>query len=320
MPNRGSPLRPSVSLRRRLLGGISLLYIALALSDQAQAADMPVKAPKAQPFLERFYFSVEGTYLFNGSPSNLDFDPSFNFPLQLISPLRPGRNGGRAEIAFGALIDPTWDWRVAVSAAWLRSNSVAVTTPFAESAAASDKLRYQTFDGEIGARTSGPGAVLRAFAGVRVLHAKNEINYTFDDGFKLGNFDHNTELWGVGPRAGFEATVPLNATPAFVNLSGSASAIFSRRSHDFNFSVVGFGDERGSANLDRSLTVYNAEATAALGYRFSALSSIQVGYRVQQWWNLVPQVSQADRNGNFVSGESDVLTHGPFAKLTVGLP
>jgi hypothetical protein len=301
------------------------MYIALALSDQAQAADMPVKAPKVQPFLERFYFSVEGAYLFNGSPSNLDFLPEFNFPLQLISPLRPGRNGGRAEIAFGALIDPTWDWRVAVTAAWLRTNSAAVTDgdPIIPSfATASDKLRYQTFDGEIGARTSGPGAVLRAFAGIRVLHAKNEINYTFDDGFKLGNFDHNTELWGVGPRAGFEATVPLNATPAFVNLSGSASAIFSRRSHDFNFSVVGFGGpvDSGSANLDRSLTVYNAEASAALGYRFSALSSIQVGYRVQQWWNMVPQVSQADRFGNFVSGESDVLTHGPFAKLTVGLP
>jgi hypothetical protein len=299
------------------------LYIALALSDQAQAADMPVKAPKAQPFLERFYFSVEGAYLFNGSASNLDFDPAFNFPLQLISPLRPGRNGGRAEIAFGALVDPTWDWRVAASAAWLRTNSVAVTdtTLAPETATASNKLRYQTFDGEIGARTSGPGAVLRAFAGVRVLHAKNDIQYTFDDGFKLGNFDHNTDLWGVGPRAGFEVTVPLNATPAFVNLSGSASAIFSRRSHDFNFSVVGFGPANiGSANLDRSLTVYNAEATAALGYRFSTLSSVQVGYRVQQWWNMVPTVGRADLRGNFVSGESDVLTHGPFAKLTVGLP
>jgi hypothetical protein len=278
-----------------------------------------VKAPKTEAFYQRFYFSIEGGYLFNGSPSNLDFDPTF-FPLNALSPLKPGRNGGRAEIAFGAFIDPAWDWRVAASATWLRDNQTLVNLPgtFVNSTAqATDKLAYQTYDVEIGNRTTGPGSTVRVFAGARVLHATNDINYTSDDGFKLGNFDHHTQLWGVGPRAGFEASVPLNASPAFVTISGSASAIFSQREHQLDFS---FNTTTGSANFDRSPTVYNAEASAALGYRFSPLSSVQIGYRVQQWWNMVPKVGLANNTAVFASGESDVLVHGPFAKLTVGLP
>ena len=42
--------------------------------------------------------------------------------------------------------------------------------------------------------------------------------------------------------------------------------------------------------------------------------------QAQQWWNLATSITSANGDGEFQSGKSDVLTHGPFAKITVELP
>jgi hypothetical protein len=241
--------------------------------------------------------------------------------LNAIEPMKPGGNGGMAGIALGGAIDPERDWHVAWQGSWLNNRNTTTSSPtgFNTIVSASNQLSIQTLDGDIGFRVpSAPG--LRWFAGASVLNAKNDIDYSDRDSFKLGNFAHRTDLWGAGPRGGLEATVPLESG-TFLNFMGAGSVIFAHRSHDVGFSYNNSGAVgAGTPSYDRSVTVHNLEGSAALGYRFSPSGNIQVGYRVQQWWNLAPQVSAATNTGTFNSGESDVLVHGPFAKITVAFP
>jgi hypothetical protein len=142
---------------------------------------------------------------------------------------------------------------------------------------------------------------------------------------KLGNFDHDVNLWGVGPRAGLQASVPLSQTPWSLNASASGSMIFSRveRHSTFNFlqqnvpfDLAGIGDT--TARTWR--TVYNLEGSVALGYQLGNAAQLQVGYQVQQWWSLATRINVADSQGRLQVSQSDVLTHGPFGKITVSLP
>jgi hypothetical protein len=41
---------------------------------------------------------------------------------------------------------------------------------------------------------------------------------------------------------------------------------------------------------------------------------------VQQWWSLATRINVADSQGHLQASQSDVLTHGPFGKITVTLP
>jgi hypothetical protein len=56
------------------------------------------------------------------------------------------------------------------------------------------------------------------------------------------------------------------------------------------------------------------------GHQLGNAAQLQVGYQVQQWWSLATRINVADSQGNLQASQSDVLTHGPFAKITVSLP
>ena len=102
--------------------------------------------------------------------------------------------------------------------------------------------------------------------------------------------------------------------------------IFSRvdRNFTFDFAQQQFlePDAIGSGtNSTRTWrTVYNLEGSVALGYQLGNAAQLQVGYQVQQWWNLATRITTADSLGRLQVSQSDVLTHGPFAKITVSLP
>jgi hypothetical protein len=208
-------------LRRRLLSASSYLCLALfvANSTPVEAADVGVRPAfvgKAAPYQDRGFVSVEGGYWFNGSESSLTFDPSDDL-VNVLAPLKPGRNGWTAAIAFGRTLGPQWDWAVAYRYTSLNTNSFAGSRfeefgpPFFGSqsvnASASNRLRYQHLDLELGYRPpEWQSAGLRLFVGPRVLNARQRMQYDysgFEEVFipfpepelitlsKLGNFDHD---------------------------------------------------------------------------------------------------------------------------------
>jgi Legionella pneumophila major outer membrane protein precursor len=339
-------------LRGRLLSATSYFCLAvfLANSELVEAADMgarPSFVGKAAPYQDRGFISVEGGYWFNGSESSLAFDRGDEL-VNVLGPTRPGRNGWTAAIAFGRTFGPQWDWAVAYRYTSLKTDSVAGSrfeaslsfppTTESTSASASNRLWYQHLDLELGYRPpEAQSAGIRLFVGSRILNARQRMHYEYSqlatqsfDGFntasKLGTFDHDVNLWGVGPRAGLQASVPLAQTPWSFNASASASMIFSRVQRDFAFNFLKedfspFVDSGAGATSYRTWrTVYNLEGSVALGYQLGNAAQLQVGYQVQQWWSLATRIYVADSEGHLQASQSDVLTHGPFAKITVALP
>ena len=256
----------SPRLRARLLSASSYFCLALVLTDSVPvaAADLggrPAFVGKAAPYQDRGFISVEGGYWFNGSESSLAFDRADDL-VRVLGPTRPGRNGWTAAIAFGRTFGPQWDWAVAYRYTSLKTNSVAGSSlqafgpPFggsgSVSASASNRMWYQHLDLELGYRPpEWQSAGLRLFVGPRILNARQRMQYDYSglstgiiDGFgafsssKLGTFDHDVNLWGVGPRAGLQASVPLAQTPWSFNASASASMIFSRVQRDFTFNFL----------------------------------------------------------------------------------
>jgi len=294
-------------------------------------------------YQDRGFISVEGGYWFNSSESSLAFDRGDDL-VRVLGPTRPGRNGWTAAIAFGRTFGPQWDWAVAYRYTSLKTNSVAGSSfqafgpPFggsgSVSASASNRLWYQHLDLELGYRPpEWHSAAVRLFVGPRILNAHHRMQYDYSglttdtpegDFAKLGNFDHDVNLWGVGPRAGLQASVPLAQTPWSFNASASASMIFSRVQRDFTFNFLQENfpfdiSGAGTTNSHTWRTVYNLEGSVALGYQVGP-AQLQVGYQVQQWWSLATRINVADSQGRLQVGQSDVLTHGPFGKITVALP
>src|SRR5262249_55533403 len=151
-----------------------------------------------------------------------------------------------------------------------------------------------TFDGEIGYRP--PGTALRLFAGLRALKSTNTVSYNYESdkfggpeaGSTVGSGTHDAKLFGIGPRAGLELTVPFPQPRAFVTLNGSVSAIFAKQDHTFygteTFSPALIGSPSTTVtamDFSRHLTIYNAEASAMLGYRLTDNATFELGYRAQ---------------------------------------
>ena len=73
-------------------------------------------------------------------------------------------------------------------------------------------------------------------------------------------------------------------------------------------------------DFSRHVTIWNMEAAATLGYRLTNNASVELGYRVDYFNNMLPvitQVSASNITGGVLGGGS-VLVHGPVAKLTIG--
>jgi hypothetical protein len=149
-----------------------------------------------------------------------------------------------------------------------------------------------------------------------------------DTADKVGNFNRDLKTWGIGPRIGAEVTAPLWASPAlFVNLGISGSVLWANVKDRFNGTTIEVdSDPPGtfinstSSDDSRSRTLWNVDASAALGYRLSPNMSLQVGYRAERWWNLLETTNNADKVGDFTRDKAHVLSHGAFGKLTVEFP
>jgi hypothetical protein len=328
----------SVWSRGRLLGGCSLLCLTFGMAHPTVALERR-NANSEDSFYERFHVSLEGGWLVNKSGDNF----AFSGDLAAGGSLTPGRDGRSLGVEVGGAFNPLYDWR----ASW-RSNTFRTATgsgsstdgPVSNSATASNTLRFQTFDGEIGYRP--PGTPLRLFAGARVLKSTNTVSYDYEqqqpDKFgtssTTGHGTHDAELFGVGPRAGLELTVPFPEPRVFASLNGSVAAIFAKRDHTFagteSFSGFFFppivtippSTTTVVQDFSRHLTIFNAEATATLGYRLSNNARVELGYRVQYFSNMLPEIRQVNVGNvsGVVSGNTDVLVHGPLAKLTIALP
>lgn len=310
--------------RAELLATASLLAVCLVLSEPARASDLPPSGPptKAPPFEpsatgQGWTASAWGGYLFNDSQDVFSADESTK--LGNLSSLEPGDDGYNFGLSIGHAIDENWDWKATFNASAF-DDAQSIGTEGLVGTIAQTKLDFQYGDFDVGYQVPvGGGSTLRLFGGVRILHADTSVGYGFWDGGFTGELSNTSDFWAFGPRLGLEGKLMLGESAFSLNYAVSGSVLYGDSDRDVVYGSNWYSDftDSGDAAAD---PVWNAEGSLALAYNFNPGTSLSLGYQVQQWWGLAPSVRNAEANGDFTPGNSDVLIHGPFVKLTVTFP
>lgn len=256
--------------------------------------------------------SFEGGYFFNASPRNAYFDPS-DLILDSLSPLQPGAGGGQGRVELGQRLNRSWDYKFGLSAIIAgddeSSSSVDRTT-------ASQSLAMQIVDGEVGYHLGAlDSADLRLFAGLRGLHATNDLAWEEAGTNRGASFDDSVSA--LGPRLGVDLMLPFGGDRFALVGSAAGSVLFG----SMESTIATSRNDPAPAEIQDDRTIWNVEAMAGVSMALGANAGLTLGYRAAEFSNLVEDRSDLDKYGNFSDdGSSSVLLHGPFARLTVEIP
>jgi opacity protein-like surface antigen len=256
------------------------------------------------------YISFEGSVMFDASPSNMSFDED-DWKLGDLDSLQPGDWGGFGRFELGQRLSSEWDYKVGVAAVFLGEDSSSD-----DDAEASQKTSLQTLDVEIGYFPNDIGALqTRIFGGLRGLHSASKADWFHDGPDRIGEFDD--EVYAIGPRIGVDLLLPLNSTDISLVGSASGSVLLGNTESSYNYYRV-------SSELTRwsdSETIWNVEVMAGVALDIDENAALTLGYRAAQFGGLVDERSHIQSDGDFdKGGTSDLLVHGPFARLTIEIP
>ncbi len=312
-------------MRRGLLSSCGYLVLMLAASN-LHAADADLQGPSLGPTT---YITFEGGYLFDDSPTNADYDND-DAKLGDLDSLRPGDDGGQFRFAIGQVFDSGWDYKVALSAILLSKDKSSadydVDLPFplpdAEGTAKAEQdLTIGIADVELGYRPDHDmgGMNLRVFGGVRGIYSSTERQFETDDKFGDITGSYEDQLFAGGPRIGLDLMLPVSEPHqiAFVG-SVSGSVLFGDRSVDEELETIAgsFPNDFSDSEI-----IWNVEAMAGVQVAVGERAALTIGYRGQQFGDLVAKRSDIDKGGDYdQDGSGNVLLHGPFAGLTVEIP
>lgn len=322
---------------RRFLLTTSALVALVTASSLANAAD-----PEAQGYFDypTTFISFEGGYFFNASPENASFGSGYSSDadkLGSLDSLKPGAGGAQGRFELGQRLDDTWDFKVGLGMITQRedtSDTNFSVKPIPSellvvsgTASAAQKIDMQIADIEVGYRPDDLGSLqTRLFGGFRGLHAQTELTLEGTSNFSLGTFNGADKLGGgfdgqatddvfvLGPRVGVDLALPVNGHDVALVGSASGSVLFGTVE-----SSTGWAG--GSESSSDSLTVWNVEGMAGMSVGIGERANLTFGYRVAEFGGLTVDRSDVDKMGDFSGdGQSDLLLHGPFARVTIEIP
>ena len=285
----------------RVLAAAAAAVAAPAGHAQAQS-NVPSFTPKTM-------ISAEGGFLF----------ANYQSPIASIGkvglPGSSNNTGGYGAISFGQDINPFYDWRISGAFNAFRQNNQGGSTSglfFTDTTTQSDKFSFLTFDFDVGRRWENGNLQLRTFAGFRGLRTADNFGALDTTVSKLGtslsSLSGDSHFTGLGPRVGLEMF--YGSTFGVVG-SVSAAAIFGVRDSTFTSNVDGVLTNMGQ---NKWTWVENISGSLGLSWQFAPGYSVVVGYKADQWWNIRDNFSYT---GMTSQGDKDVLTHGPFLRVTV---
>jgi hypothetical protein len=253
-----------------------------------------------------------------------------------LGSLNPGQAGAQGRFELGQRLNNNWDYKVGLGALYLSedTSSREVSNPltdlidelpsFGESEA-SQSTDIRILDFEVGYRPDDFGALqTRLFAGVRGLHSVTEVNWnsgtTFGrDGDKVGEFQDST--YAIGPRIGADLALPLDSSDVALVGSMAGSVLFGKTETEYQTSggLLPIGNTVNDWN--DSAVIWNVEGMAGVSFGIGENADLTLGYRAAQYSGLMMERSDINKVGEFSDdGRSDLLVHGPFARLTVEIP
>lgn len=156
----------------------------------------------------------------------------------------------------------------------------------------------------------GENATARVHGGVRFARFEGDMSGTYSSFYGAGNGSTEHTFTGIGPRVGIDADVPLTGNLS-ADVGASGALLFGTRKTEGTYSSF-YGS--GSFSRRDNVVVPNVEASAALTYLLGENAKLSVGYRVDQYWNVL------DTNPSAGGGtqEGDRTIHGPFFRVTIG--
>jgi len=272
------------------------------------------------------FMSFEGGLVFDASPANSDFDNDSD-KLGTLASLQPGDWGGQGRFELGQQLSNNWDFKITAASTFLSHNDEKESVDTSTStgvAEASQKTSFRTFDVEVGFQTDGFGSIdARLFAGARAMHSTTELDWNFEgDVIKLGDTTEHGEfrddVWAIGPRVGVDLAVPLNSTSVSLVGSASGSLLYGNGRSQYDYD----GDDRGEhTDWSDSEKIWNVEVMAGVALDIDDNAALTIGYRAARFADLVAERSEIQSDGNFdKGGTSDLVVHGPFARLAIEIP
>lgn len=194
----------------------------------------------------------------------------------------------------------------------------------ADFAQARSEFTYNVVDFEAGYTLNLGRADIRLFAGVRYADTLHNVNARIYTLAGQHNFDRDVDQWGIGPRLGFEAAVPVGSGGLHLTIGGSASALFGDRERtDTVFSTNIPGGGFLTRTSEDSNTLYNADAEVGIGYGVELGNArsilITLGYRGEGWWDVTDTSTggiaiPSGGSSTFGDQEEDMFFHGPFLR------
>lgn len=310
-------------MRKALLATTAILAL-FAHAKLAMAADADSVGYVDYPTA---FLSFEGGVVIDSSPANTEFAVD-DEKLGVLDSLQPGDWGGEVRVEMGQRLDSHWDYKVGLAAIFLNEDQTSGHVDFGLGpghSEASQKTSLQIIDAEVGYRPDDMGQIqARLFAGVRGLLAQTENDWSYNDGAsntgtddKMGEFDDN--VYAIGPRIGVDLVVPVESSGISLVGSASGSVLFGSVESDYAYR----NDSGGSSftSTSDSQTIWNVEGMAGVSFDVGEHADLILGYRAAEFGGLMVDRSDIDSSGNFSDdGTSNLLVHGPFARLTVEIP
>ncbi len=179
-------------------------------------------------------------------------------------------------------------------------------------------------DLEIGHSTSYPWGELRVFGGARFAHYSTQLLTRYSNlGLAEFEVERNTRYWGIGPRLGVGATVPLSSN-WWVHGNVAGAVLFGNRKTTENSGVtpiVGPTLSSGQSNSG-GRTAFSFDAEIALSYLMRGGWYATIGYSAQSYIGVTdsrrldPLASLlALQQVTTGTSAGSIVNHGPFIKI-----
>jgi hypothetical protein len=227
---------------------------------------------------------------------------------------------GYAAISLGREVSPNRDWRI-TGTLWGAQNRKRSFADSDDDVQAElgfrERFYFQTLDMDLGrtwpkANFATHNVSLRAFAGVRVMHAtetvSSNLSVVAEDPSESGSFDKlgRATFWGVGPRVGFEA---IWGKEHALFTAGSISYVYGYAKSSLSTATSGSLVEPIPSFLSSSSSGWKgvSHVHGAVGYQWSWSPNTVLlgGYRVDRF----------DGIGSSFSGGGSFTSHGPFVRV-----
>jgi outer membrane protein OmpA-like peptidoglycan-associated protein len=277
----------------------------------------------------QFFGSLEGRYVMVGKSSfdALSEDQTGAPLLNLGSSVKPDNGwGGRAFL--GYRFGNNWDIGVGGSGAWLgkndkSSNNGDTVNPETEDLKVKGKQWLVDLEGGYNIMVPDMGASLRLFGGARYARITQSGSGHYHGFFALAGqtthditYDSSSRYWGIGPRIGMQADIPMGKQSNFgVSFAVAGSVLFGHMNSSLSGShfinSVSFPGLNGTTPITEddkgSRRVYNAEGEVGLWYALSQTFKVTAGYRAEGWYNALGKVGNQN---------NDRILSGPFVRAS----